>query len=137
MAHGHHRADATAHREAPVVARDGVEKVQLLAFDVDNHVWVVGDDEECVVIDAPHDVAPILELVGGRKVEHLQDNIQSLKIKLTSAQIEHLESVVPFDAGFPNNFVGEDPHLSGQASFLLAGAAPMAFVRSERPIGHE
>ena len=25
-------------------------------FDVDNNVWVVGDDDECVVIDAPHDV---------------------------------------------------------------------------------
>jgi glyoxylase-like metal-dependent hydrolase (beta-lactamase superfamily II) len=37
-------------------------------FDVDNNVWVVGDDEECVVIDAPHDVAPILQLVAGRKV---------------------------------------------------------------------
>ncbi|SDT40169.1 Glyoxylase, beta-lactamase superfamily II [Friedmanniella luteola] len=37
-------------------------------FDVDNNVWVVGDDTECVVIDAPHDVAPILELVAGRTV---------------------------------------------------------------------
>ena len=23
-------------------------------FDVDNNVWVIGDDTECVVIDAPH-----------------------------------------------------------------------------------
>jgi len=37
-------------------------------FDVDNNVWVVGDDAECVVIDAPHDVAPIVALVGGRTV---------------------------------------------------------------------
>ena len=37
-------------------------------FDVDNNVWVVGDDAECVVIDAPHDIAPIVELVAGRKV---------------------------------------------------------------------
>ena len=29
-------------------------------FDVDNNVWVVGDDDECVVIDAPHDVDAIL-----------------------------------------------------------------------------
>jgi glyoxylase-like metal-dependent hydrolase (beta-lactamase superfamily II) len=35
-------------------------------FDVDNNVWVVGDDSECVVIDAPHDVAAILEVVGDR-----------------------------------------------------------------------
>jgi glyoxylase-like metal-dependent hydrolase (beta-lactamase superfamily II) len=37
-------------------------------FDVDNNVWVIGDDAECVVIDAPHAVAPIVELVAGRKV---------------------------------------------------------------------
>jgi hydroxyacylglutathione hydrolase len=37
-------------------------------FEVDNNVWVVGDDHECVVIDAPHDVAEILRLVGDRTV---------------------------------------------------------------------
>lgn len=37
--------------------------------DVDNNVWVVGDDDECVVIDAPHDIAPILELIAGRTVK--------------------------------------------------------------------
>ncbi|MCD6639013.1 MAG: MBL fold metallo-hydrolase [Nocardioides sp.] len=37
-------------------------------FDVDNNVWVVGDDEECVVIDAPHDVEAILAVVAGRRV---------------------------------------------------------------------
>jgi glyoxylase-like metal-dependent hydrolase (beta-lactamase superfamily II) len=38
-------------------------------FDVDNNVWVVGDDEECVVIDAPHDVEGILAVVGDRRVK--------------------------------------------------------------------
>jgi glyoxylase-like metal-dependent hydrolase (beta-lactamase superfamily II) len=38
-------------------------------FDVDNNVWVIGDDEECVVVDAPHDVDAILAVVGGRKVK--------------------------------------------------------------------
>jgi glyoxylase-like metal-dependent hydrolase (beta-lactamase superfamily II) len=37
-------------------------------FDVDNNIWVVGDDEECLVIDAPHDVDAILEVVAGRTV---------------------------------------------------------------------
>ncbi|MDW5322770.1 MBL fold metallo-hydrolase [Plantactinospora sp. KLBMP9567] len=37
-------------------------------FDVDNNVWVVGDDAECVVIDAPHDVDAIVAAVGGRRV---------------------------------------------------------------------
>jgi glyoxylase-like metal-dependent hydrolase (beta-lactamase superfamily II) len=37
-------------------------------FEVDNNVWVVGDDTECLVIDAPHDVAAIQRLVGDRRV---------------------------------------------------------------------
>ena len=37
-------------------------------FAVDNNVWVVGDDEECVVIDAPHDVEAILAVVGDRRL---------------------------------------------------------------------
>jgi glyoxylase-like metal-dependent hydrolase (beta-lactamase superfamily II) len=37
-------------------------------FEVDNNIWVVGDDEECVVIDAPHDVDDILAVVAGRSV---------------------------------------------------------------------
>lgn len=36
---------------------------------VDNNVWVVGDDTECVVIDAPHDVEGILKVVGDRRVK--------------------------------------------------------------------
>ena len=38
-------------------------------FDVDNNVWVVGDDTECVVIDAPHSVEDILAVVGERTVK--------------------------------------------------------------------
>lgn len=37
-------------------------------FDVDNNVWIVGDDHECVVIDAPHSVEDILKGVGDRRV---------------------------------------------------------------------
>ena len=37
-------------------------------FEVDNNVWILGDDQECIIIDAPHDIAPIAELVGDRRV---------------------------------------------------------------------
>lgn len=37
-------------------------------FDVDNNVWILGDDSECVVIDAPHDVDAILAAIGDRRV---------------------------------------------------------------------
>ena len=35
---------------------------------VDNNIWVVGDDAECVVIDAPHSVDDIMAVVGDRTV---------------------------------------------------------------------
>lgn len=38
-------------------------------FEVENNVWVIGDDAECVVVDAPHDVDGILAVVGDRKVK--------------------------------------------------------------------
>ena len=47
----------------------------------------------------------VFPIIGGRKVEHLMDNIQALKIELTKKQIEHLESIVPFQPGFPWDFV--------------------------------
>ncbi|MEV4706388.1 MBL fold metallo-hydrolase [Actinoplanes sp. NPDC049316] len=50
-------------------------------FDVDNNVWVVGDDSECVVVDAPHSVPAILEVVDGRKV---------VAIVLTHAHDDHV-----------------------------------------------
>ena len=37
--------------------------------DVDNNVWVIGDDDECIVIDAPHDVDAIMRVVAGRQVK--------------------------------------------------------------------
>lgn len=37
-------------------------------WDVDNNVWVLGDEHECIVIDAPHDVDAIMKVVDGRTV---------------------------------------------------------------------
>lgn len=86
-----------------------------------------------VMAKAPH----VFPIVGGRKVEHLMDNLQALKIKLSSKQIEYLESIVPFKPGFPQDFVGDDPHVTGQSQMMLALAAPMSWVQSAKPIGHE
>lgn len=35
-------------------------------WDVDNNVWIVGDDSEAVVIDAAHDTDAIVQALGGR-----------------------------------------------------------------------
>ncbi|ETW24628.1 Zn-dependent hydrolase [Mycobacterium gastri 'Wayne'] len=38
------------------------------SWEVDNNIWLVGDDSEVVVFDAAHDAAPIIEAVRGRNV---------------------------------------------------------------------
>ena len=38
-------------------------------YDVDNNVWLVGDDDRVVVIDAPHDASAILAAIDGRQVD--------------------------------------------------------------------
>ncbi|MBB3038311.1 glyoxylase-like metal-dependent hydrolase (beta-lactamase superfamily II) [Hoyosella altamirensis] len=38
-------------------------------WDVDNNIWLVGDDSEVVIIDAAHSAQPIIEAVGNRKVK--------------------------------------------------------------------
>ena len=43
----------------------------------------------------------VFPIVGGRKIEHLMANIEALEITLSNDQIKYLESVVPFDPGFP------------------------------------
>jgi glyoxylase-like metal-dependent hydrolase (beta-lactamase superfamily II) len=37
-------------------------------FDVDNNVWLLGDDDEVLVLDAPHDPDAIEQAVGNRTV---------------------------------------------------------------------
>jgi len=76
----------------------------------------------------------VFPIIGGRKVEQLHDNIQALKIKLTDEQIKYLESVKPFDIGFPHSMVGTDPHETGKSSFILASTAQISWVHNSKPI---
>lgn len=70
-------------------------------WDVDNNVWVLGDDRECVVIDAPHDVNAILEVVNGRTVT---------AILLTHAHDDHIDAALALAeaTGAPTYLHAED-----------------------------
>lgn len=37
-------------------------------FDVDNNIWLIGDDTEVLVVDAAHDHRPIVDAIAGRRV---------------------------------------------------------------------
>jgi glyoxylase-like metal-dependent hydrolase (beta-lactamase superfamily II) len=74
---------STARIEKVVIS--GVFSLDGQDFDVDNNVWLVGDDDEVVVIDAPHDAAPIVAAVAGRTVQ---------AIVLTHGHNDHITAAV-------------------------------------------
>jgi len=67
----------------------GVFSLDGQDFDVDNNVWLVGDDDDVLVIDAPHDAAPIVEAIAGRRVT---------AIVLTHGHNDHITAAVALRA---------------------------------------
>jgi glyoxylase-like metal-dependent hydrolase (beta-lactamase superfamily II) len=54
-------------------------------WDVDNNVWLVGDDHEVIVIDPAHDVDAVVSAVNGRRVA---------AILLTHGHDDHIRQVL-------------------------------------------
>ncbi|KJR07221.1 Zn-dependent hydrolase [Gordonia sihwensis] len=84
-------------------------------WDVNNNVWVVGDDDQAVIIDAAHDAAPILKAVGDRDV---------VAIVLTHAHNDH---------------IGVAPELAEAtgAPILLHPADEMLWDRTHPGVAHD
>lgn len=51
-----------------------------------------------------HKTTHVFPIIGGRKVEQLQANIDALSITLSQEQVKALEDAVPYQPGFPHNF---------------------------------
>ncbi len=66
------------------VVTSGVFSLDGQDFDVDNNVWLVGDESEVVVVDAAHDAQAILDAVGDRRV---------VAIVCTHAHNDHVNAV--------------------------------------------
>ena len=47
----------------------------------------------------------VFPIIGGRNVEHLEANLEALETVLTPEHIKNLESIVPFDPGFPTTII--------------------------------
>ena len=54
-------------------------------WDVDNNVWLVGDDDEVLLVDAAHDAQAILDAVGDRRV---------VAVVLTHGHNDHVNAAV-------------------------------------------
>jgi len=105
---------------AEVAEEHGIESVTAIAL--------------AYVMSKAHNVFPI---IGGRKVEHLKDNIKALDIRLTDKQIEKLEGVRPMDIGFPHNFNGPNPHHTGKLQGLAGTAGQVIFPKDSKPLARE
>jgi len=51
------------------VTTSGVFSIDGEDFEVENNIWILGDDHEAIVIDAAHDHRPILDGLGGRRLK--------------------------------------------------------------------
>jgi len=66
------------------VITSGVFELDGGSWEVDNNVWVIGDERECIVIDAAHDAEAIRSVVGDRVVA---------SILLTHGHNDHINAV--------------------------------------------
>jgi glyoxylase-like metal-dependent hydrolase (beta-lactamase superfamily II) len=98
-------------------------------WDVDNNVWIIGDDTECIVIDPAHNPAAVLEAVNGRTVKAIllthghDDHISSAGAfwELVKAPIHlHQDDWMLWRAVFPE--VDPDDSIVDGEEFKVAGA---------------
>ncbi|KAF5374268.1 hypothetical protein D9758_004552 [Tetrapyrgos nigripes] len=79
-----------------------------------------------------HKTTHVFPIIGGRKIEHLEQNIEALNISLTPEQIKFLESEAPaFDNGFPANMIGD----GSEISFLLKPSTVFQRIPHPQPLG--
>jgi glyoxylase-like metal-dependent hydrolase (beta-lactamase superfamily II) len=67
------------------VRTNGTFSIDGEDFDVENNVWVIGDEREVVVVDAAHDAEPIAAVIGDRRV---------LAIVCTHGHNDHINAAV-------------------------------------------
>ncbi|KAK0449031.1 Aldo/keto reductase [Desarmillaria tabescens] len=72
----------------------------------------------------------VFPIIGGRKVEHIEANIEALDILLSKEQVEYLKGVVPFDPGFPTTMIGNGSRYNP----FLASTSKMAKLPALQPI---
>ncbi|MFC7402507.1 MBL fold metallo-hydrolase [Citricoccus sp. GCM10030269] len=98
-------------------------------WDVDNNVWIVGDDETCVVIDPAHDSQAVLKAVNGRQVvaillTHGHDDhiraVQSFRTMADAPVLLHEADRMLWDSVYPNE--SPDGTITDGDTFSVGGA---------------
>lgn len=73
-------------------------------------------------------------ILGGRKVDHLKDNVTAFDIELSDEQVKHLEDVVQIEKPFPISILGHDQHETGENGFQHASTAHIKWQTNGKPI---
>lgn len=95
---------------------------------------ITGVAQAYVSAKAPY----VFPIVGGRNVEHLKGNIEALNIKLSDDDIKEIEDAVPFDLGFPSNFLyGEKLPDNPAAVWVLGMGGTLDHVPEPKPLARE
>ena len=53
-----------------------------------------------------HKAPYVFPICGGRKIEHLQGNIEALALELSDQELKEIDAAAPFDIGFPSSLSG-------------------------------
>lgn len=98
-------------------------------FAVDNNIWLIGDDQEVLIVDAAHDHRPIVEAVAGRRVvavvcTHGHNDHINAAVDLAAAVDApiwlHPDDTMLWEAVYPDRPVdapltdGQDIHVGGR-----------------------
>jgi aryl-alcohol dehydrogenase-like predicted oxidoreductase len=113
------------------------EKEKMVSAALEKVGKAVGCDSVTAVALAyvMHKTPYVFPIVGGRKIEHLHDNMKALSISLSPELMAELEAVTcDFDLGFPSNFCGTDIAISHKVNWLSLHAADLAVVGGPEPI---
>lgn len=102
-------------------------------WDVDNNVWIIGDDSEVLVIDPAHDIEKIREVIGEREVmavvlTHGHDDHIRVAGEFSDAVdaplFLNMEDRMLWDAVYPERDV--DAEINDGDTFTIAGTTLMA-----------
>lgn len=81
-----------------------------------------------------HKAGRVFPIIGGGKVDQLKDNIRALELSLTREQVEKLEGLMPFDIGFPADFIGDDSFFTRKTNQFLAIAGEINWETGPKPL---
>lgn len=65
----------------------------------------------------------VFPIVGGRTKEHLKSNIEALALELSQEDVDEIEGAVPFDIGFPQNFLAHGKGVTNPGDIWLMNLA--------------